>query len=222
MFSTYVEVIPLERIKQSAKRCVLHVCGGDPGGRLKQLRPVLCSPRMWRWSPAPPLIWVKPSVFSTYVEVILSQTEFSGLPLGVLHVCGGDPKNMGGVSNEDKCSPRMWRWSWKVGFPFHNTVVFSTYVEVILSDKSPMHLTLSVLHVCGGDPSNVYCFASFSRCSPRMWRWSSFINALFCFSLVFSTYVEVILKPDSGASLETSVLHVCGGDPWLWRVRLPL
>ena len=50
VFSTYVEVILFEPYLQLINQCVLHVCGGDPGGSKMINRVVLCSPRMWRWS----------------------------------------------------------------------------------------------------------------------------------------------------------------------------
>ena len=48
VFSTYVEVILVEKPEEQKNDCILHVCGGDPqisGGR------IVCiwySPRMWR------------------------------------------------------------------------------------------------------------------------------------------------------------------------------
>ena len=58
----------------------------------------------------------------------------------------------------------------------------------------------SILHVCGGDPTydanDVY------------------------FSVVFSTYVEVIPSIFHEAGSQNCILHVCGGDPfiqrWIW------
>ena len=49
-------------------------------------------------------------------------------------------------------------------------LVFSTYVEVILTSDKNTLINLRFLHVCGGDPKDE---ADFIRCvafSPRMWR----------------------------------------------------
>ena len=53
--------------------------------------------------------WLRPHVFSTYVEVILRSEKSNEKIRSVLHVCGGDPTVdfLEGLS--DKCSPRMWR-----------------------------------------------------------------------------------------------------------------
>ena len=92
-------------------------------------------------------------------------------------------------------------------------LVFSTYVEVILRQLSQKHLLISVLHVCGGDPS-IYGYASLNtECSPRMWRWSPAWHTSTLILWVFSTYVEVILPSFKLGLSDTGVLHVCGGDP---------
>ena len=48
--------------------------------------------------------------------------------------------------------------------------VFSTYVEVILTAKHVLHVTICVLHVCGGDPTQARRVLCRQWCSPRMWR----------------------------------------------------
>ena len=48
--------------------------------------------------------------------------------------------------------------------------MFSTYVEVILIAVNYDDFTLSVLHVCGGDPTMFYKHNRIFKCSPRMWR----------------------------------------------------
>ena len=49
--------------------------------------------------------------------------------------------------------------------------------------------------------------------SPRMWRWSWVDLTKMVWEVVFSTYVEVILKENIDIQVGTSFLHVCGGDP---------
>ena len=72
-------------------------------------------------------------------------------------------------------------------------MVFSTYVEVILTLPSLLKLARCILHVCGGDPQR----QPFQRLN----------------QIVFSTYVEVILKSLSSITNQVCILHVCGGDP---------
>ena len=67
-----------------------------------------------------------------------------------LHVCGGDP-----ISRTLKRSSFM---------------VFSTYVEVILSKDGSSATITCFLHVCGGDPTTKCWLASGVKFSPRMWR----------------------------------------------------
>ena len=111
VFSTYVEVI-----LNSSNLCVyrsriLHVCGGDPMPPLFAESLVQYSPRMWRWSYKPHLLDVSPLVFSTYVEVILPNSQSMRYISSILHVCGGDPIVMSQYLNMALYSPRMWRWS---------------------------------------------------------------------------------------------------------------
>ena len=47
--------------------------------------------------------------------------------------------------------------------------VFSTYVEVIPVGLLPRHLSLGILHVCGGDPEKLDNVATWIEYSPRMW-----------------------------------------------------
>ena len=70
-----------------------------------------------------------------------------------------------------------------------------------------------ILHVCGGDPMTLIIFNKKTLYSPRMWRWSWFINPSKTGSQVFSTYVEVILGKLFPMLPFLSILHVCGGDP---------
>ena len=74
-------------------------------------------------------------------------------------------------------------------------------MEVILIQNISKRKSVSILHVCGGDPQfdhNVY-------------KWKE----------VFSTYVEVILSAKCAFLFWWSILHVCGGDPVrLWEFFL--
>ena len=153
------------------------------------------------------------TVFSTYVEVILSTSTLSVVQLGFLHVCGGDPDLSTYFDHVMRFSPRMWRWSYDYAYRSDREVVFSTYVEVILRVLKPTGTLLCFLHVCGGDPEKVN-FANYDRpFSPRMWRWSCGCTHKELVWLVFSTYVEVILTLLGAFTKKQSFLHVCGGDP---------
>ena len=89
VFSTYVEVIPFDRYHLADMIGVLHVCGGDPNGKISFSSPML--------------------VFSTYVEVIPTSRQTTLKADGVLHVCGGDPIGNWRKETINGCSPRMWR-----------------------------------------------------------------------------------------------------------------
>ena len=134
------------------------------------------------------------TVFSTYVEVILLFERSSQSVAGVLHVCGGDPMCLALPKARIKCSPRMWRWSWVWMELIFQAIVFSTYVEVILSVIIFNYLPYRVLHVCGGDPWQAVVHTYGIMCSPRMWRWSYQTLTNLSWLSVFSTYVEVILQ----------------------------
>ena len=49
-------------------------------------------------------------------------------------------------------------------------MVFSTYVEMILTGSDTKPFDRGVLHVCGDDPSSMVIVAPSYSCSPRMWR----------------------------------------------------
>ena len=193
VFSTYVEVILVIFIIWHLQSSILHVCGGDPFEPDGYTWNLWYSPRMWRWSLRYIFISHLPSVFSTYVEVILIM--FLALPdnWSILHVCGGDPMGNQFLINILSYSPRMWRWSLhKVGLPFQQ-VVFSTYVEVIPWSFPEKKRTTGILHVCGGDPLFLHRHPERCLYSPRMWRWS-----------------QAGLQQTNSF---ISILHVCGGDP---------
>ena len=153
------------------------------------------------------------SVFSTYVEVILRNYVGKTKNSGILHVCGGDPSAAAIASAFGKYSPRMWRWSSRANALIYLFKVFSTYVEVILDAYEFVWDTISILHVCGGDPIPTTNAANKVLYSPRMWRWSQFFQLARMHDKVFSTYVEVIPKKKSFKENYISILHVCGGDP---------
>ena len=127
------------------------------------------------------------------MEVILADFLGKREDLGILHVCGGDPR------------PTL---------PCISTLeVFSTYVEVI-PECAQCHLCeYCILHVCGGDPDTSDLKLRWCWYSPRMWRWSQTKITIVVNSDVFSTYVEVILEMNDIKILGRSILHVCGGDP---------
>ena len=107
----------------------------------------------------------------------------------------------------------MWRWSKLINTPVMCSLVFSTYVEVIPKIKTTKFQYCSILHVCGGDPQDLYSKFDTKQYSPRMWRWSSVSWYWGTAKTVFSTYVEVIPVSVNGRLHADSILHVCGGDP---------
>ena len=133
---------------------------------------LLYSPRMWRWSPVRNIVCLVAFVFSTYVEVILSNYDSVPYWQGILHVCGGDPLPDTLPQSELEYSPRMWRWSLIKSKQKEIPPVFSTYVEVILLYVVRLGRCHSILHVCGGDPVLSVTFEEDEPYSPRMWRWS--------------------------------------------------
>ena len=47
-----------------------------------------------------------------------------------------------------------------------------------------------------------------------MWRWSFLLAYILHYQLVFSTYVEMILRKCHYTSCLSCILHVCGDDPF--------
>ena len=215
VFSTYVEVILWCLCSNIYSNCILHVCGGDPSKFAIIYFFRWYSPRMWRWSYDRSVSPEKRQVFSTYVEVILIAFICMENLIWILHVCGGDPPESGLLGGEDRYSPRMWRWSPPLTYIYIITLVFSTYVEVILTQKRYRILVLGILHVCGGDPIGSQFKSIYKEYSPRMWRWSHSLKAIYISVRVFSTYVEVILIRFTTLKNGNRILHVCGGDPHL-------
>ena len=155
VFSTYVEVILNLVIDVFFQSSILHVCGGDPKSGDRRFLSIKYSPRMWRWSRDQRHLFHGQRVFSTYVEVILTCLVLILFLSSILHVCGGDPIDLCFHINSMLYSPRMWRWSWRLRKKQNQARVFSTYVEVILTNKQKSLYDYSILHVCGGDPPNV-------------------------------------------------------------------
>ena len=108
----------------------------------------------------------------------------------------------------------MWRWSFSMRCLNPRPGVFSTYVEVILAVELHIKKSCRILHVCGGDPSQIVSCLPHLMYSPRMWRWSWCDCWLNRSEGVFSTYVEVIPSPTGLPAMPPSILHVCGGDPY--------
>ena len=133
VFSTYVEVILSSSNIYIGIKCFLHVCGGDPKVNVDVRLQSAFSPRMWRWSCSSYIIFPMLNVFSTYVEVIPIASSCLAWLACFLHVCGGDPMEWWKKQKNWLFSPRMWRWSWSIGAKPYPSVVFSTYVEVILA-----------------------------------------------------------------------------------------
>ena len=154
---------------------ILHTCGGDPKNMDILFKRQLYSPHMWRWSRTQMQPETHNMVFSTHVEVILPIFSINPSARSILHTCGGDPNRIISIMN-----PRT---------------VFSTHVEVIPGAYHFAHEYKSILHTCGGDPKRKLQLAKRLKYSPHMWRWSyRYLEVLYSY-LVFSTHVEVILKP---------------------------
>ena len=209
-----MEVILTAFFITSKSSCILHVCGGDPHQLTISIFISLYSPRMWRWSYQEVAARYADDVFSTYVEVILPDFLTSMVLARILHVCGGDPRFLYYPWGVFVYSPRMWRWSLHPTQKPVPVLVFSTYVEVILCFIGGIIMAGCILHVCGGDPETTLANREVFKYSPRMWRWSWLYRAEWCLYMVFSTYVEVILMPKLELLVRTSILHVCGGDPY--------
>ena len=148
VFSTYVEVILGLWENWWIDRRILHVCGGDPFDTWHTIVSISYSPRMWRWSWYEDYSQQTWFVFSTYVEVIPGMDSRGKLYAGILHVCGGDPIGAVAVVSNSKYSPRMWRWSYEMEVLWCQDYVFSTYVEVILTDLVGAVLDWGILHTC--------------------------------------------------------------------------
>ena len=133
--------------------------------------------------------------------------------LRILHVCGDDPKLCCHLSNKNKYSPRMSRWSSLVLLWCFVYEVFSTYVEMILISITMVFRPWSILHVCGDDPKSCANIPCQKLYSPRMWRWSYIHASKYMQDMVFSTYVEMILILTRWLVVNTCILHVCGDDP---------
>ena len=82
--------------------------------------------------------------------MILAYVSDTGTKNSVLHVCGDDPGQQFGMAGK--------------------TIVFSTYVEMILSLMIDVQQQVSVLHVSGGDPVLQELSRKENTYSPRKWR----------------------------------------------------
>ena len=154
---------------------------------------------MWRWSWYFSFVLRQLLVFSTYVEVILPVIPLLISPIGILHVCGGDPNMKKERLITSEYSPRMWRWS-----------------SCTTSCES---WGAGILHVCGGDPQGNATKPTNAKYSPRMWRWSQLTSGTPTMVPVFSTYVEVILARYRSKRNDYCILHTCWECycPWAHR-----
>ena len=171
------------------------------------------SPRVWRWSRRRSPFYDSQGVFSTSVEVIPMNCNYSATVNCILHECGGDPMEDYKIQQELGYSPRVWRWSFLAPFVYKFLWVFSTSVEVILRELHKGKQVYGILHECGGDPVAAFKLRIIILYSPRVWRWSHTSRWLYVYLPVFSTSVEVILKIDENLSELEGILHECGGDP---------
>ena len=193
VFSTYVEVFPLQSSSTDGIFCFLHVCGGVSsavtGGKIASK----FSPRMWRCFYHCQTISPSESVFSTYVEVFPFKGVVRQNTNRFLHVCGGVSLTRNTLTYLFLFSPRMWRCFLIQFFKVAHVVVFSTYVEVFLLNKLKYKIKRSFLHVCGGVSKSKQTQKSKEGFSPRMWRCFYDGGCVYACLPVFSTYVEVFL-----------------------------
>ena len=89
MFSTSVEMIPVELAFLDLAKGVLYECGDDP--MAFNTKNAHCQ------------------VFSTSVEMILIRDRFQKVSESVLYECGDDPENNVGLKQAARCSLRVWR-----------------------------------------------------------------------------------------------------------------
>ena len=211
VFSTSVEVFPIEQIAADLCGRLLHVRGGVSliSGRFwTQKR---SSPRPWRcFHRANELLRFHP-VFSTSVEVFLDEGCTEEEPECLLHVRGGVSRMGFDASLSSSSSPRPWRCFHFSECTSRLREVFSTSVEVFLRSSKPTAVLRCLLHVRGGVSDGCEPEASSPASSPRPWR--CFYGRVLDPSIrfVFSTSVEVFPLEARSKHKRTSLLHVRGG-----------
>ena len=173
------------------KQSLLHACGGVSCAWLRITRTVevfsthvevflseqrqvksvwKSSPRMWRCFPALAVIITITVVFSTHVEVFLDYVVLKWGSHSLLHACGGVSNEQGRIARQYLSSPRMWRCFCSYLRLVIYREVFSTHVEVFLTQAMEKKILLRLLHACGGVSYTSKNFWRSFWSSPRMWR----------------------------------------------------
>ena len=171
VFSTSVEVFPLRLMQKLFLNSLLHVRGGVSTVSGGAAAPSGSSPRPWRCFLGGSLGRLIQIVFSTSVEVFPYRRTYTGKTDCLLHVRGGVSTVSGGVAAPSGSSPRLWRCFCSLKVTPQPRQVFSTSVEVFLSD-------MVILRTAG-------------KSSPRPWRCFPRGAGFPCTLRVFSTSMEV-------------------------------
>ncbi len=130
---------------------------------------------------------------------------------GLLHVRGGVSKWHFRLTVVRVSSPRPWRCFYVALEDILNCRVFSTSVEVFQKVSAEPVGFDGLLHVRGGVSACTSSLDATGRSSPRPWRCFRHFNVGTCSLKVFSTSVEVFLRPALSPNGVVSLLHVRGG-----------
>ncbi len=130
VFSTHVEVFPVDVLDTASVYCLLHARGGVSIAVPPIPYAVESSPRTWRCFCSHHQYRAADNVFSTHVEVFLNTYPKVPSVSGLLHACGGVSSRRFTRRADCLSSPRMWRcFSLTLDLQF-DASVFSTHVEV--------------------------------------------------------------------------------------------
>ena len=211
VFSTCVEVFLAGRNLVYEDSGFLHVRGGVSLSAVYAHPIVRFSPRAWRCFFREGIFRSIFIVFSTCVEVFLSENVVLMEDEGFLHVRGGVSPLCNAVFAPHVFSPRAWRCFCTTPRKAICRNVFSTCVEVFPRVRMVGLDRMSFLHVRGGVSTTTVSDCPIKAFSPRAWR---------CFQNparsqadrgVFSTCVEVFLSSKATLLISESFLHVRGG-----------
>ncbi len=191
VFSTCVEVFPVQAMPLRGALSLLHVRGGVSVLPFLQTTPRRSSPRAWRcfsrrlFAPDPTM------VFSTCVEVFPSSGVRDSSHVSLLHVRGGVSTAVRKYQITRSSSPRAWRCFRYTSQGKLRGSVFSTCVEVFLKTRWRPASASGLLHVRGGVSNPGPSASDPDRSSPRAWRCFYGLATEIEDEEVFSTCVEV-------------------------------
>ena len=170
VFSTYVEVFPIDLDITLYPDSLLHVRGGVSILLSVQMERQRSSPRTWRCFYLRRIRSSCRRVFSTYVEVFLGVFPGMAGNRRLLHVRGGVSYLWRPGLELGQSSPRTWRCFRLRGVGAVAAVVFSTYVEVFPHRRDIMITFGRLLHVRGGVSEQTGEPVVENGSSPRTWR----------------------------------------------------